>query len=173
MVLHIQLIMHSTSLSFPPSQRFLQRSRSYWRLLSFSSSEKILYCSQPYFPFWFFLLLKDFDIFTSLFSKPFFVFLITSSLHFHIFKKDYKKMFHQFFIHFKKLTLVTHTAYKIMIYELLTGVLLLRGSRGIWPQHFNFWTKQGPTVSVSNIRDIAFNECSEIILTRNFMIFTV
>ena len=31
-------------------------------------------------------------------------------------------MFHQFFIHFKKLTLVTHTAYKIMIYELLTGV---------------------------------------------------
>ena len=39
--------------------------------------------------------------------------------------------------------------------------------------HFNFQTKQGPTVSVSNIRDIAFYGCSEIIRTRNFKIFTV
>ena len=34
-------------------------------------------------------------------------------------------------------------------------------------------TKQGPTVSVSNIRDISFYGCSEIIQTINFTIFTV
>ena len=44
---------------------------------------------------------------------------------------------------------------------------------GGWPPHFNFRTKQGPTVSVSNIRDIAFYGCSVIIRTRNFTIFTV
>ena len=44
---------------------------------------------------------------------------------------------------------------------------------GAMPTHFNFRTKQGPTVSVSNIRDIAFYGCSEIMRTRNFTIFTV
>ena len=39
--------------------------------------------------------------------------------------------------------------------------------------HFNFQTKQGPTVSVPNIRDISFYGCSEIIRTKNFTIFTV
>ena len=39
--------------------------------------------------------------------------------------------------------------------------------------HFNFWTKQGLTVSDSNNRDIALYGCSEIIRTRNFTIFTV
>ena len=39
--------------------------------------------------------------------------------------------------------------------------------------HINFRNKPGPTVSVSNIRDIAFYGCSEIIRTRNLMIFTV
>ena len=41
------------------------------------------------------------------------------------------------------------------------------------PPHFNFQTKQGPKVAVSNISDIAFYECSEIIGTRNFTTFTV
>ena len=36
--------------------------------------------------------------------------------------------------------------------------------------HFNFWTKQ--TDQVSNIRDIAFYVCSEIIRIRNFTFFT-
>ena len=35
--------------------------------------------------------------------------------------------------------------------------------------HFNFQTKQGPTVSVSNVGDTTFYGCSEI--TRNFTIF--
>ena len=53
-----------------------------------------------------------------------------------------------------------------------TGIGTGGGDRGdAWPQHFNFRTKQGPTVSVSNIRDIAFYVCSEIIRTRNFKIF--
>ena len=39
--------------------------------------------------------------------------------------------------------------------------------------HFSFWKKQGPTVSFSNIRDIAFNGCFEIIWTRNFAMLTV
>ena len=47
------------------------------------------------------------------------------------------------------------------------------GARKPWPPHFNFRIKQGPTVSVSNIRDIAFYSCSEIIRIRNFTIFTV
>ena len=46
-----------------------------------------------------------------------------------------------------------------------------QGSYG--PSHFNFQTKKGPTVSVSNIRDIAFYGCLEIIRTRSFTIFTV
>ena len=33
--------------------------------------------------------------------------------------------------------------------------------------HFNFRTKQSPKVTISNIRDIAFYRCSEIIQTRN------
>ena len=39
--------------------------------------------------------------------------------------------------------------------------------------HFNFRTKKGSTVSSSKIRDIVFYECSEIIRTRNFTIFTI
>ena len=49
-----------------------------------------------------------------------------------------------------------------------------RGGRGQGGHgHLNFRTKQGPKVSVSNIRDIAFYGCTEIIWTRNFRIFTV
>ena len=47
------------------------------------------------------------------------------------------------------------------------------GPGGLWPSHFNFQTKQGPTVSGSNIRDIAFYVCSEIIRIRNFTSFAV
>ena len=47
------------------------------------------------------------------------------------------------------------------------------GARRVMTPHFNFRTKQGPKVSVSNIRDIAFYGCSEIIRTRNFTIFTI
>ena len=39
--------------------------------------------------------------------------------------------------------------------------------------HFNLRTKQDPTVSVSNIRNTIFYDCSEIIRTRNFTMFTV
>ena len=39
--------------------------------------------------------------------------------------------------------------------------------------HLNFRTKQGPKISVSNIRDIATYECSEIIQARNSPISTV
>ena len=40
--------------------------------------------------------------------------------------------------------------------------------------HFNIRIKQDPTFSVSDISDIAFFGCSEILLlTRNFAIFTV
>ena len=39
--------------------------------------------------------------------------------------------------------------------------------------HFNFQTKQGPTVSISNIKGIVIYGCSEIKQTRNFTIFTV
>ena len=42
-----------------------------------------------------------------------------------------------------------------------------------WPRNFKFRTKQGPTVSVSNIRDIAFYGCSEIMRTTSFTICTV
>ena len=62
-------------------------------------------------------------------------------------------------------------------------MLLKQGYRGIAtggprddalpPPHVNFQTKQGQTVSVSSIMDIAFYTCSEIILTRNLMNFTV
>ena len=39
--------------------------------------------------------------------------------------------------------------------------------------HLNFHTRQGPKISVSNIRDIAFYRCSEIIRTRILTIFTL
>ena len=39
--------------------------------------------------------------------------------------------------------------------------------------HFNFRTEQDPNFSVSNLRDIVFYKCSEIIRTRNFPIFIV
>ena len=42
------------------------------------------------------------------------------------------------------------------------------GARGPWLPHFNFRTKQGPKVSVSNITDIAFYGCSEIIQDQKF-----
>ena len=48
-----------------------------------------------------------------------------------------------------------------------------RGAGGHGPPTSISKPKQGPTISVSNIRDIAFNGCSEIIWTRNFTIFTV
>ena len=49
-----------------------------------------------------------------------------------------------------------------------------QGPEGPCPSlpHFNFQTKKGPTVSVSNMRGIIFYGCSEIIRTRNFTIFT-
>ena len=48
------------------------------------------------------------------------------------------------------------------------------GSSGTMAHHFNIRTKEGPTsVSVSNIRNIVFYRCSEIIRTRNFTIFTM
>ena len=46
------------------------------------------------------------------------------------------------------------------------------GSRGAMTPHFNFRTKQGPTISVSKIKHIAFYGCSEIIWTKNFTILT-
>ena len=39
--------------------------------------------------------------------------------------------------------------------------------------HFNFRTEQGSKLSHSNIRDIVFYGCSEIMRTKNFTIFTV
>ena len=56
-----------------------------------------------------------------------------------------------------------------IIYDTYKGV----ATGGIMALHFNFRTKQGPTVSVSNIRVIAFYGCSEIIRTRNFPICAV
>ena len=41
---------------------------------------------------------------------------------------------------------------------------------GGMPPHFNFQTKKGPTVSVSNIGDIAFYRSSEIMQTKNLTI---
>ena len=38
----------------------------------------------------------------------------------------------------------------------IRGIATGEGGRGPWPPHFNFQNKQGPTVSDSNIRDIAF-----------------
>ena len=46
----------------------------------------------------------------------------------------------------------------------------MAGGHGLPLQLLN---KNVPTVSVSNFRDIVFYGCSEIILTRNFTIFTV
>ena len=42
-----------------------------------------------------------------------------------------------------------------------------------WPPNLNFQIKQGPLISVSNIKKIAFYRCSEIIRSRNFKIFIV
>ena len=39
--------------------------------------------------------------------------------------------------------------------------------------YLNFQAKKGPTPSASNIRDIAFCRCSEILRTRNVTYFTV
>ena len=39
--------------------------------------------------------------------------------------------------------------------------------------HVSFQTKKSPQISVSNIRDIAFYRCSEIIRTRKFTTFAV
>ena len=52
-------------------------------------------------------------------------------------------------------------------------VVCVGGAVGQWFPHFSYQTKQGPRVSVSNIRDIAFYGCLEIIQTRNFTIFTM
>ena len=59
----------------------------------------------------------------------------------------------------------------------------LIGNSGVYPlwvglggpclPYFNFRIKQGPKFSVSNISDIGFYRCSEIIWTRNFTSFTV
>ena len=51
-----------------------------------------------------------------------------------------------------------------------TGAQQLGGQGGHGPLHLNFRTKQGPSVSVSNIRDNAFYGCSQIIRTKNFAI---
>ena len=48
-----------------------------------------------------------------------------------------------------------------------------RSQVGHDPAPFSFRTKQGATVSVLNIRDIALQGCPEIIRTRNFTMFTV
>ena len=47
------------------------------------------------------------------------------------------------------------------------------GGKGTQTSHFNFQTKQGPTVSVSNIRNIDFYGYLGIMRTRNLTIFTV
>ena len=65
-----------------------------------------------------------------------------------------------------------------LLYIILRGIATERGGggvggRGTIAPHFNFRTKQGPTVSASYIRDISFYGCSEIKRTRNFTIFTV
>ena len=52
-------------------------------------------------------------------------------------------------------------------YKQISGVATREGDRGSRPSQFNFRTKQGPTVSITNITDIAFYRCSEIIRTRN------
>ena len=53
-----------------------------------------------------------------------------------------------------------------------SGVVNGGASEGMAP-HFNFQTKQGPKVSFSNIRDVTFYECSEMMGTKNFTFFTV
>ena len=42
-----------------------------------------------------------------------------------------------------------------------------------WSSPLQFPNQKGPTVSASNIKDIAFYGCLEIIRTRSFTIFTV
>ena len=50
---------------------------------------------------------------------------------------------------------------------------VIPGSQPLGRAGANFWNKQGPTVLVLNIKDIAFHGCSEIIQNTNFTIFTV
>ena len=74
------------------------------------------------------------------------------------------------------------TSYWISFLNFLSFVIPVQG-RSHWgggagglcppPFHFNFWTKEGPKVSASNTKDIAFYGCSEIIGTINFTIFIV
>ena len=52
-------------------------------------------------------------------------------------------------------------------------MFILKPTRGVATGGWGTVSEQGPTVSVSNTRDIAFYGCSEIILTRNLTIFTV
>ena len=49
------------------------------------------------------------------------------------------------------------------------GVAAVWG-RGTVTPHFSFWTKQGPPVSVLNIKDIALYGCSEITRFLNCML---
>ena len=58
------------------------------------------------------------------------------------------------------------------ISQVFSGAQPLGGYGGHGLPHFNFRTKQGPEMSVSNFRDVAFYQCSESIRTRNFTIFT-
>ena len=46
-------------------------------------------------------------------------------------------------------------------------------TRGAMVPLFNFQAKQGPTFSVSNVKDTGFYGCSKIMQIRNFTIFTV
>ena len=58
------------------------------------------------------------------------------------------------------------------ISQVFSGAQPLGGYGDHGLPHFNFQTKQGPEMSVSNFRDVAFYRCSESIRTRNFTIFT-
>ena len=61
----------------------------------------------------------------------------------------------------------------MIFYTCNRGVATGRARGTMLLPRFNFQTKQGPPVSVSNNRDISFYGCSEIIRIRNFTIFTV
>ena len=74
---------------------------------------------------------------------------------------------------FSRMSFCREIFYLIELYVLECRGVTTWGARGAWPPHFKFRTKQGPTISVSNTRNIAFNRCSEIVRTRNFMIFTM
>ena len=66
--------------------------------------------------------------------------------------------------------------HKLFSYVHFTGAQPLRGEG--WqgdhgPPNLNFQIQQGPLISVSNIKKIAFYRCSEIIRSRNFKTFLV